>query len=127
MNMPFELGMDHACRKFGEGDLGSKAILILEHTRYDYQKTLSDISGWDIEAHEGNYEIAIRKVRSWLKAQSGTQVVGASQITGQYIAFQEWYWERERAAGSTEADIKEYPTVEVVRAMRDWMDAGQQF
>lgn len=43
--MPFELGLDHGCARFGDGQLGGKSILILEKNRYDYQKGLSDISG----------------------------------------------------------------------------------
>lgn len=125
MNMPFELGADHACRKFGAGHLSEKVILILEHTRYDYQKGLSDISGWDIQAHNGDHEIAVRHVRSWLVAQAGAEAIGASRIQGKYIAFQEWYWERELAAGSSEDDIRAYPTAELVSAMHDWMEAGQ--
>jgi hypothetical protein len=125
MNMPFELGLDHACRRYGDGQLSTKQILILEHTRYDYQKSLSDISGWDIQPHKGDVEQAVRKVRSWLIAQAAAQAVGASLIQGKYIAFQEWYWERELGAGSSEEDIREYPTAEVVRAMHDWMVAGQ--
>jgi hypothetical protein len=107
MNMPFELGIDHACRKFGGGNLSEKVILILEKTKYDYQKALSDISGWDIQAHAGDYEKAVRHVRSWLVTQAGAERVGAALIQGKYIAFQEWYWERERANGSSEDDIKE--------------------
>ncbi|WP_336919049.1 hypothetical protein, partial [Altererythrobacter lauratis] len=38
---------------------------------------------------------------------------------------QEWYWERELAAGSSEEDIREYPTVELIRAMHEWKDAGE--
>lgn len=125
MNMPFELGMDYACRRFGEGGLRTKSILVLEHTRFDYPKVLSDIAGWDIHAHGGDYQKAVRHVRSWLVAQAGAQQIGAAHIQGKYIAFQEWYWERELAAGSSEEDIKEYPTAELVRAMHEWMDAGQ--
>lgn len=125
MNMPFELGLDHACRKYGEGRLADKRILILEHTRFDYQKALSDISGWDIHSHDGNHEKAVRRVRSWLVAQGGAEPIGASLIQGKYIAFQEWYWERELTAGSSEDDIKEYPTAELVLAMHEWMNAGQ--
>lgn len=125
MNMPFELGLDHACRRFGDGSLCDKRILILEHTRYDYQKSLSDISGWDIQSHSGEFEKAVHRVRSWLIAQANAPRIGASLIQGKYIAFQEWYWEREMAAGSSEDDIKEYPTGEVVQAMHDWMAAGQ--
>lgn len=125
MNMPFELGIDHACRRFGEGELWGKEILILEQNRYDYQKALSDISGWDIQAHDGDFEKAVRHVRSWLIAQAGAPRVGAAMIQGKYIAFQEWYYERELAAGSSEEDIRAYPTAEIIRAMHEWMEAGQ--
>lgn len=125
MNMPFELGLDHACRRFGNAPLTDKRILILEHTRYDYQRALSDISGWDIQAHGGDHEKAVRHVRSWLIAQAGAPAIGAALIQGKYIAFQEWYWERELAAGSSEDDIREYPTAELIRAMHEWTDAGE--
>lgn len=124
MNMPFELGLDHACRRFGSGERADKVILVLEHTKYDYQKALSDISGWDIRVHNGNFEKAMLQVRSWLVAH-GAKKIGASQIQGQYIAFQEWYWEKELAAGSSENDIREYPTNELISAMHEWMDAGR--
>src|SRR5690606_33715675 len=52
MNMPFELGIDHGFRRAGQGPLADKVILILESTRYDYQKALSDIAGWDIQVHD---------------------------------------------------------------------------
>ena len=125
MNMPFELGLDHACRRFGSLPMTEKRILVLEHTRYDYQRALSDISGWDIQAHAGDYEKAVRHVRSWLIAQAGTPAIGSAKIQGKYIAFQEWYWERELAAGSSEKDIQEYPTAELIRAMHEWKNAGE--
>ncbi len=121
MNMPFELGIDHACRRFGADELTTKTILILERERFDYQKSLSDISGWDIQSHGGDYAKAVRHVRSWLVNQAGAAAVGAARILGEYAAFQEWYWERELAAGSSQEDITQYPTAEVVRAMHEWM------
>jgi hypothetical protein len=125
MNMPFELGMDHACKRFGTGALATKAILVLEHARYEYQRVLSDISGWDIRSHDGDYEKAVSHVRTWLVAQAGAERVGPALILGKYLAFQQWYWERESAAGSSEDDIRAYPTVELVQAMHEWMAAGQ--
>ena len=125
LNMPFELGIDHGCRKFGGGQLTGKAILILEATRYDYQKGLSDIAGWDIHPHGGDYIEAVRSVRTWLVRQAGAAAVGASRILGNYAAFQEWYWECELALGASEDDIKAYPTVQMVEAMREWVDAGR--
>lgn len=120
MNMPFELGIDHACRRYGPGDLSTKSILILEEHPFDYQRVLSDISGWDIRAHRGDHEKAVRHVRSWLVNQAEAPGVGASRILGKYLEFQEWYWKREVEAGSSEEDIREYPTAEVVAAMRAW-------
>lgn len=125
MNMPFELGLDHACRRYGGGQLESKQILVLEHSRYDYQKTLSDISGWDIHSHDGDYEKAVRRVRSWLVSQAAAPAIGPALIQGKYAAFQEWYWEKELAAGASEDDIREYPTSDLVRSMHEWMAADQ--
>jgi len=125
LNMPFELGIDHGCRRFGNEQLAQKAILILEETRYDYQKSLSDISGWDIYVHGGEYTKAVQHVRTWLVRQANAVPVGASRILGDYIAFQEWYWERELAMGASEDDIRAYPTVQMVEAMREWVDAGR--
>lgn len=125
MNMPFELGIDHACSRFGGFPCDQKAILILEDQRYDYQKALSDIAGWDIEAHNGDHQKAVKKVRTWLVAQAGAPKVGPAKILGEYAGFQEWYWERELAAGSSEDDIREYPTVEVIEAMHEWVVLGK--
>jgi hypothetical protein len=125
MNMPFELGIDHACARYGSDIQKTKAILILEYTRYDYQKALSDIAGWDIHAHEGDHIKAVRIVRDWLIRQAGADRIGASKIQGDYAMFQEWYWERELADGASDEDIMAYPTVQIVEAMRDWVDAGK--
>ena len=92
---------------------------------YDYQKSLSDISGWDICAHKGDHLEAVRCVRDWLVAVAGTDHLGPSHILGEYTAFQEWYWERSTATGASETDIMRYPTVEIVAAMHEWTAAGK--
>lgn len=125
LNMPFELGLDHACARFGPAPLDTKSILILEQTRYDYQKGLSDISGWDIEPHDGDYIKVVRVMRDWLVHHAGAERVGASRIQGDYLAFQQWYWEREKALGASDEDVTAYPTIQVVAAMREWVDAGR--
>lgn len=125
LNMPFELGLDHGCARFGSGEMGEKTILILEEARYDYQKGLSDISGWDIHAHEGDYIKVVRIVSSWLIRQAAAAPVGPTKIQGDYLTFQEWYWERETVRGASDDDIKAYPTIQVVSAMREWVEAGK--
>ncbi|MBO9501318.1 hypothetical protein [Brevundimonas sp. A19_0] len=125
MNMPFELGLDYGCRKFGDDSQSSKSILIFEHERYEYQKVLSDISGWDIRAHGSDFEKAMAHVRDWLVGHAGAERLGRALVSGKYVAFQEWYWEMQLAAGSSEEDIREYPTGEMITAMHEWMAAGQ--
>ena len=127
LNMPFELGLDHGAAMFGAGTLASKSLLILEENRFDYQRSLSDISGWDIEAHEGDYVKAVRKVSRWLIHHAGAESIGATKILGHYQDFQEWHWERELARGASEDDIREYPTIDFVRAMSEWIELGRPF
>lgn len=124
MNMPFELGIDHGCRKFGAGQLAEKVILVLEPTKYDFQKALSDIAGWDIQVHDEDHEEAVRRVRDWLIDKAGAERIGAARIQGKYIAFQEWHYERELAAGASDEDIKKYPTNLMLSAMLEWVAAG---
>jgi hypothetical protein len=125
LNMPFELGLDHSAARFGEGPLSSKSILILEETRYDYQKAISDISGWDIEPHDGDYKKAVTKVSRWLIRHAGADPIGPALILGHYLDFQGWYWKRETGLGASPADIREYPTIDVVQAMSEWFIAGR--
>jgi hypothetical protein len=113
-NMPFELGIDHGCSRFGEGIMKGKAILVLEQDRYDHQKSLSDISGWDIHAHSGDHIEAVRIVRTWPVRQAGVEPLGPAKIQGDYLTFQEWYWERETERGASDEDIKAYPTVHMI-------------
>ncbi|PUB18746.1 hypothetical protein [Yoonia sediminilitoris] len=125
LNMPFELGIDYGCRQyFGDGR-EAKRFLILEEQRYRYQAALSDISGSDIQAHKGDYQLAVKKVRNWLVNVAGADGVGPTAIFRNYTDFQEWYWEKMRAAGASEDDIREYPTSEVLDAMHEWVANGR--
>jgi len=125
LNMPFELGLDHGAARFGDGQIIQKSILVLEETRYDFQRSLSDISGWDIETHSGDWEKAIAKVSRWLIRQAGAERKGPARIIGDYQDFQAWYWQRERGFGASDDDIREYPTIDFVKAMEDWYGEGK--
>ena len=127
LNMPFELGLDYGCRQYFGRDRQHKKILILEEQKYRYRATISDLSGCDIEAHEGDYEKAVRKVRNWLVSETSTSAPGAGKILGAYVDFQEWYYEKQLAAGFSEEDIQDYPTNELLAAMQSWIAEGTQF
>ncbi|MCA3694439.1 hypothetical protein [Aquidulcibacter sp.] len=125
MNMPFELGMDFGARRFGDGPLKTKAILVLEHTAYDTKKALSDIAGWDVLAHDGNYDTTIRQVRNWMVHAARATPKGPARIIADYASFQQWYYERELQRGSSEEDIRSYPTIEFISAMEEWVALGR--
>jgi hypothetical protein len=127
LNMPFELGIDHACRRFRGGPWNEKKVLILADRPHNYQKALSDIAGSDIETHSNRFDIAIKKVRNWLVNEAGTPNVGAKLIIDKYSDFQEWYVEKHVAAGAAVSDIKQYPTKEFMAGMIDWKTSGEPF
>jgi hypothetical protein len=69
-NMPYELGLDIGCFEFGTRKLRTKKILILETERFHYQKVLSDIAGQDIENHDDDPKVLVRKIRNWFSSLS---------------------------------------------------------
>jgi hypothetical protein len=87
-NMPFELGIDIGCRKFGTAYNRSKEILVLDTTPYRYQKFISDIAGQDVYPHAGKPDKAINQVRNWLRAASGkSDIPSGSHISQRYRLF----------------------------------------
>ncbi|MBM6403348.1 hypothetical protein JQN72_03715 [Phycicoccus sp. CSK15P-2] len=124
LNMPFELGVDYGLALAGTPPLSSKQLLVIAEQRYEYQVALSDIAGWDIRAHDDDFEQAIKEVRHWLAANNLT-TSSASRIVGRYLGYQEWDYERLLDAGWSDDDIQERQTPELLQAMRDWVDAGR--
>jgi len=120
LNMPFELGLDYGCRKFYGQGRDKKKLLILEERQYRYQAAISDLSGCDIMAHAGKFDSAIRCVRNWLWNEADIDAPGASRIIGKYAEFQEWHYERQLGLGFSEEDIQDYPTNELLDAMKKW-------
>ena len=124
--MPFELGLDFGCRRYGAGRLKEKTILVLEEQRYRYQAAISDLAGSDIEAHHGDYQIAVRKVRNWLIGMAGLEEIGSARVLADYEEFQRWHTERQRKLGFSDEDIRDYSTAELLRAMLDWAQLRQK-
>ena len=125
LNMPFELGLDFGCRRFGRGRLARKVILVLEEERFRYQAAISDLAGSDIEAHHGDHGVAVRKVRNWLAGIGGFERIGAARVLADYEDFQRWYLDRQRADGFSDDDITDYSTAELLAAMFEWQGERQ--
>jgi hypothetical protein len=85
-NMPFELGLDLGCRRFGSNRHRRKASLILDSERFRYQIFISDIAGQDIQAHENKPEVAIRKVRDWLANSTRVKSLPGGQAMAERYA-----------------------------------------
>lgn len=87
-NMPFELGLDIACKKYGTSQQKQKSVLILEQVRFTYQRCLSDIAGQDTRPHDNDPAVLIGVVRDWLKTASRrTKVPGPTIIRDHYALF----------------------------------------
>lgn len=87
-NMPFELGLFLAAKRFGGCKQKLKATLIMEAERYRFQRTLSDIAGQDVVAHAGDVGRAIGCVRDWLAKTTGRpDTPGGAYVADRYAAF----------------------------------------
>ncbi len=68
-NMPFELGMDLGCKRFGKAHEQEKVVLVMDIESFRYQKFISDISGQDVYAHGGTQIGIVSEVREWLRPE----------------------------------------------------------
>jgi hypothetical protein len=90
INMPLELGADLALRLAGPVRQRRRKTLILDAEAHRYDKTLSDISGMDIEAHANDAREIIRLVRDWLNANrepGASPLPGAAAINDDHDAY----------------------------------------
>lgn len=116
-NMPFELGLDIGCKTFGNENQQAKKILILEKEQYQYQKFLSDISGNDIQAHENNEDIIIRKVRNWL-VSNDFRLESTNELLEKYEEFKISF--KIKTDKYSPEDIDEMPKSEFIKFFKDW-------
>jgi hypothetical protein len=86
LNMPLELGVDYGCRLFKRGK-GTKRILILESQPHRYRAALSDLSGFDIVAHENHPEILTQGVRDWMVQEAHADPTPAHLIYSDFLDF----------------------------------------
>jgi hypothetical protein len=123
-NMPFELGLDIGCRRFGRREFGKKRILILDSKRHRYQAFISDISGQDIPTHNNVPDNLIRRVRDWLRVNSGRSALpGQRHITRSFRAFTRSLPENCRQNG---LDRKNLLFVDYVWLARIWIEAERE-
>ncbi len=118
-NMPLELGMFLAAKRFGTGKQRQKACLILDAVPYRYQQFISDIAGQDIQVHHGSTKEVISVVRNWLRAASGSSgLPGGTEIFRRYQLF-----ERELPTLCSKVRLQrdELAYVDLTTIISDWL------
>ena len=113
--MPYELGLDIGCWKYGGKKHRNKKIMILEKEQYNYQKFLSDISGQDIFSHKNDPEILIKKVRDWFSANDSKKLDGPSKIWTAYNQFSAKLTDILKREGYKKKDIDTIPIADFIK------------
>jgi hypothetical protein len=121
LNMPFELGIDFACRMYRGEPWSGKRILILEDERFELKKALSDLSGSDVEAHNNEPVKICSIVRHWLAQALPVNAASPSVLWGQFTEFVAANYQELTAAGWSQADIEDQPIRELIKSMRKWL------
>jgi len=120
-NMPFEMGLDLGCQSFGKGKRAFKKCLVLEKTKYHFLKVISDISGQDIESHNDNPELLIRKVRNWFAAVFNNHQPSPTLIWEVYNNFLIEMNERLKKEAFSEDDIESLPVSNFILLAKQWI------
>jgi hypothetical protein len=120
-NMPFELGLDYGHKHYC---CEEKKLLILQEKAFLSKKTLSDLSGIDIEAHNGKVEEVIKVVRDFFcSVFSLTGVNSSSKLwTEYYTEFNTWL--RDKAIGlgfSQEKYLNELTLSEYIKYSHEYV------
>ncbi len=89
-NMPLELGMFLAAKRFGSSKQRQKVCLVLDSMPYRYQQFISDIAGQDIQVHNNSAKEAITVVRNWLRSASRATILpGGMEIYRRFQLFEQ--------------------------------------
>jgi hypothetical protein len=112
-NMPLELGLFLGAKRFGTGDQRTKLALILDRESDRYQKFCSNISGQDIQVHQGEPREVIKVVRNWLRNASLGVIPGGTVMAERYEQFQSALPEMCEDLRLDRADLlfKDFPTL----------------
>jgi hypothetical protein len=123
LNMPFELGVDIGCRRFGRSPLSTKRCLILEAERYRFQAAISDLSNSDIAVHGNEPREVVVQVRNWLGRVSARDTVGPSKIWASFNEFMGANYDDLDGRGFSEKEIELFPISELLDRMEIWVAA----
>jgi hypothetical protein len=119
-NVPFELGLDLGCKRFGKHRQKKKTTLILDVDRYRYRALLSDIAGFDIEEHNGSVEKTITVIRNWLRHATAVPFEAPSGATI-YARYQAFEFDLPKTCYKMNWDLDNLPFADFSWAAYDWI------
>jgi hypothetical protein len=86
--MPFELGLFLGAKRFGGRSHSRKKTLIFDRDRFRYQSYISDIAGQDIHPHNGDVDVLIRELATWLRDEArDPKVPGGIAVADEFREF----------------------------------------
>ena len=122
LNMPFELGIDYGCRRFGTGRLKEKRFLILEKEAYDYRKALSDLAGVDIKSHGDEPVKIVQAIRHWFVETVGLQKVDSpTMLWYKFTDFTSDFYSQRQQEGFSDEDLNMMPVPEYIDFIEGWI------
>jgi hypothetical protein len=122
LNMPYELGLDMGCRRFGGSQYSDKRCLILSDKPYQYQAAISDIAGNDIMVHKNDASTLVEKVKNWLvDVATLANAPPPSRIWSRFNEFQTDNYKVLTSKGWSSGDIAKQPFREQTGQMADWI------
>ena len=122
--MPFEFGIDMGFRRSSDKRTDGKKFIIFEKDQYDLKMSLSDLAGSDVEFHQNNLKLVIKKLRDFLTVEAGRTLPGNTKLETEYYTFLGWMSKKKISEGHTEAETFELPTQERLNEMFIWVQSG---
>jgi hypothetical protein len=125
-NLPFELGLAHASRVFARARKQPKLCLVLERTRHDFRRALSDLGGSDIKGHGNKPAELVRCVRDWFVETVGLRRVrGATSLWYQFNEFASDFYDARKRDGFSRSDLNFMPVPEYIGFIQDWVSRDE--
>ena len=121
LNMPLELGLDYGCKCYHGRKWKKKKGLVLEEEPHSYDKSVSDLSGFDVEAHKGKPYEALKKVRHWLSEEITGRTVGPLVIWDSMEVFLARNSRGLIRRGFSTDNFDDYPHNELIEDIQKWI------
>jgi len=127
-NMPFELGLDIGVRSAvsKRNRLNKKRNLIIDKSKFRYQRALSDLSGNDIVAYNNRPDRLVRIIRNWFTTIIHPDQPNGSLIWEEYNEFQNYFEKYTSEEGYEEEDLATIPIAELTFLMKKWVQSRKK-